>query len=437
MLRFIDRFLTLPFYLIFGLFLFIYSVFKKKTLSSGEKKISLFLASGSPYRYPKDKINDLTTKLIWNKGFRSQLLHPGYALTCALYLGQKNEVYKLCPGIIVVSIKKIQTTRFRRVGAALDSIRLFLVILEMHKKKKFYSLETFLPGDRLLLSSFISKFLRLPLVVQCQGDYDLSSFDENLEKETNMKMVLRLMNKAVFSFVLRQATLVLGYSDHCASFLICNGAAPHKVRRCRVYSFIEDFDAMEVIQKESLPFFPKRGPVLFLWGRLAPEKKFYFALEALKKILAEHQDIQLLIAGDGPLLNDFLAQTQNFKNRITLLGHVPRNHIKSYIMHATANIVPLGGHAVIEAGMCKKPVVGFNWEWHGEVITHGKSGILVDYPNLDDLKTSIIYLLENLTKAVEMGQNFHARVVDLFNYDAVHSRHVKIWDEFHLSQARS
>ena len=391
----------------------------------------LFICSGSPYRYPIEHINDHSLRESWRKGFRSQLLHPlFFDRSYALYLGERNEIYKLCSGVIVVVIKKSNFKFFPKLSSFINSIKIFMKSRQLHKRLKFTAVETYLPGSRLLTTRFISKRLSIPMVVQCQGDFDLSSFEDSNVRDSIKKFIGRHLQKFIFSLAFQQADLVLAYSDHCASFSICNGASPDKVRRLRIHSFLEHFEHTPLMDQTAIKGLDSSSPMVFLWCRLAPENKLNYSLEAMKLLLEKRPDVRFLIAGDGVMRNELESRYLDLKEKIVFLGHINRDILKSYIHFSDVCLAPIAGHSLVEAGVCKKAVVAFNWEWHTEAITHMQSGLLVDYPNINKFSESILYLLDNKEHALSMGDKLYKRVKFLFNEERVCKREAEIWDEF-------
>lgn len=388
----------------------------------------LFVCEGAPYHYQASKENDETAKKIWEKGFRSQLSHPGFEKTYALFEGEKNECYKLASDIIAIVIRKITIPLFPGLSECINIFRIITLGNKLSRKKNISHVETFNPGKFTAL--YIKSTTGLPVVIQCQGDYDLSSFRESEQKESWLSFLKRQRQKFLFSITFRYADLVLGYNDHCASFAICNGAAPAKVRRCRIHSFIEDFEAYPIVPRTEIPKFPSQGKIVLLWCRLAEEKKLYHTLEAMKIALSNHPGLTLVIAGDGPLKNKIERQMEPYQDNVVFLGNLDRPTLKSCINHADIALVPLAGHSMIEAAMCEKPVVCYNWEWHTEMITHGQSGILIDYPNNNDMSEAIGYLLSNPEIASSMGRKLKTRALTLFKEQNVAAREYKIWQEF-------
>jgi len=425
----IDRILLVSFKIFFHITSHFFS--SKQYESSGDKKSrkKIFIASGSPYRYPKEKEEDLLFKERWNKGFQSQLLHESFDFVYTIYIGDRQEIYKLCPRVICIVLKRCQIPYFRRLSSFINEQKIIFCGHHIHKTRKICAVETFFPGDRLVSSYYLSKVSNLALIAQCQGDYDLASYHDSLEEKTFRQIINTIIDKFVFHIFLKQASLVLGYNDHCASFAICNGAHPKKVRRLRIRSFLEDFQKLNCVESSELKNRPHKKKI-FLWSRFAPEKKLNFACRSVTNILKQHKDVHFYIAGSGSLDRALKSQMHEVQNQVTFLGDIERALIKTYILNSEVNLVPLGGHALLEAGLCKKPVVAFNWEWHTEVITHMESSILVEYPNTHKFEEAILYLMENPEESNKMGEQLFKRVVSLFDEDLVSKREKHVFQEF-------
>lgn len=410
----------------------LYYFYKKKHNIHERNKLKkkIFIASGSPFKYPEDKRGDFLFKERWNNGFRTQILHESFNLSYTIYIGDKFQIYKLCPNIVCIVLKRKKIPLLRRVSKFINDLNIFICANNLYKSRDIFAIETFFPGDSLAVTYHISKALDLPLIAACQGDYDLASFNDSLEEKTIRQIINTIFNKFFFHIFFKQSSLVLGYNDHCASFTICNGAHPKKVRRLRIRPFINDFQKLENIDIPDFGLLNHKKKI-FLWSRFSPEKKLYFALDAVKRILKNNENIHFFVAGYGSLDRDLIAHMNDVQDQITFLGNLDRVSIKTYISNVDVNLVPLGGHALIEAGLCKKSVVAFNWEWHTEAITHMKSGILVDYPNIDDLERAILYLLNKPDKSKEMGENLYNRITYLFNEENLIEREKEIFQEFH------
>ncbi|MFN0205239.1 MAG: glycosyltransferase [Planctomycetota bacterium] len=105
------------------------------------------------------------------------------------------------------------------------------------------------------------------------------------------------------------------------------------------------------------------GRVLFGVGRLVQSKGWHLAIEALAKLLPAFPDLQLVIAGGGPDLGEFVELSKRLRvhERVRFLGDVAHANIPELLWSAHRFVFPSfrEGHpnAVVEAVAAGVPVV--------------------------------------------------------------------------------
>ena len=415
----------------FFFFLFISRILKKNEPKRHEKKKILLVFSGKPHKFPQDKASDNNFKKCWDKYIALTYLHSdSFDRSYILAFGEKNECYRLASNIVFVVLKKTSIDKFKRVGSTIDFIRELYLSYTLNKKIDFTIIENYVPGDAILLSVFIKKLIKKPLFAAVAGDADLSSFDEDPNKETLKTFIRRQINKLITSIGFRHADIVLAFSPHVSAFAICNGASPHKVRKLRVHSYNENYEAYNIAPKNQLKGYPQENQVVFYGGRLSPEKKHFYAFEAIKQVFDERPNTKLVIAGDGPLKELVQKQLKNYIDNVIFFDYVEPLTLKGYMYYSDVCLVPLGGYALVEAALCKKPVVAFNWEWHEDLITNHESGYLIDYPNIEDFKEAVLELLDNPKKGKAMGEILYKNTKKLIDNPHEKLREKKIWEDF-------
>ena len=100
-------------------------------------------------------------------------MHEAFDLAYAIYIGNKHEIYKICPRVICVVLKKIHIPHFIRLSNFIDEIKVIFCGRNIYKTRNCCAVKTFFPGDGLVTSYYLNKISNLPIIVQCQGDYDL------------------------------------------------------------------------------------------------------------------------------------------------------------------------------------------------------------------------------------------------------------------------
>jgi glycosyltransferase involved in cell wall biosynthesis len=157
-----------------------------------------------------------------------------------------------------------------------------------------------------------------------------------------------------------------------------------------------------------LPAAKLDAKVLIAAGRLVPQKGFDLLLDAFHRVAAEHPDWQLWIFGGGRRRDALTAQ-------IARLGLTGRAHLKPTAMHldeqlAAASIFVLSSRfeglpmVLLEAMTAGLPVVAFDCPTGpAQVITHGRSGLLVPAQDVGGLAAAIGELIEDPTRRRAMG----------------------------------
>ena len=142
------------------------------------------------------------------------------------------------------------------------------------------------------------------------------------------------------------------------------------------------------------------GYFLFI-GRLDQTKGINILIEAGKNL----PQIKFIIVGDGKLRDKFKSIIN-----IEYVGQLNRNDMFFKIKNSAALIFPsiwyeTFGLSVVEAFACGKPVISSNIGVMAEIIEHGKTGLLFESGNANDLIEKILWAKNNLEKMSEMGLN--------------------------------
>lgn len=167
------------------------------------------------------------------------------------------------------------------------------------------------------------------------------------------------------------------------------------------------------------------GYVLYL-GRLVKEK----GIETLLKAHANSSmKWRLVVAGTGPLLD--VLKTQY--NPSIFVGYVTDEPLKALIDKASLIVVPSEIYencpmSVLEAMAYGKPVVGSNMGGTAELVEDGKTGLLFDVGNVDDLKLKLDQLMASEELRQQMGSAGRKRVVDNFSLEKHNVGLMNIYD---------
>jgi phosphatidylinositol alpha-1,6-mannosyltransferase len=127
-------------------------------------------------------------------------------------------------------------------------------------------------------------------------------------------------------------------------------------------------------------------------------------------VAREHQNVDLLISGDGPdrSLLEELAKSFALAERVKFLGIVSRAELwrlyKGALLFAMPSRMPEGlGLTFLEAMASGLAVVGTRSGGTPEIVKEGVTGLLVEHNQPDELSSAISTLIKDRGRAVAMG----------------------------------
>ncbi|MGH2973226.1 MAG: glycosyltransferase family 4 protein [Gaiellaceae bacterium] len=160
------------------------------------------------------------------------------------------------------------------------------------------------------------------------------------------------------------------------------------------------------------------APRLLCVGRLIPIKGHIVLLRAFAAARKELPDLQLEIAGRGPLEPALraLARELGIGDAVRFLGHV--TPIQGAIENATIVVVPSMGEGfgmvALEAMERARPVIAASIGGLGEIVRDGVTGVLVPPGEAEPLADAIVRVASDPDLARTMGEAGRARALSRF-----------------------
>ena len=144
-----------------------------------------------------------------------------------------------------------------------------------------------------------------------------------------------------------------------------------------------------------------RAPTVIYLGRLKKYKSIDHLLVGFSLILDKIPEARLVIVGDGDYkgyLMDF-AQKLNLKNRVEFTGYVDKHEKVKRLQKSWVAVYPSlkegWGLTNIEANACGTPVIASNVPGLKDSVIGGKTGLLFEYGNVQELSQCIIKILSD------------------------------------------
>jgi glycogen synthase len=184
---------------------------------------------------------------------------------------------------------------------------------------------------------------------------------------------------------------------------------------------------------------PPGPPVLFCSGRIVRDKGLDIAIDALVEVTRHHPDVRLVVAGDGPALNELVARSASvgLADHIDFPGWVPPERVPSFLGRASAVLIPSRlegfGLVALEAALSARPAVATRVGGLPEAVLDGETGILVAPDDPTAMADAVLRLLADPGAARRLGQAARRRASALFNS----RRHADEWDALYKRVAFS
>ncbi len=153
-------------------------------------------------------------------------------------------------------------------------------------------------------------------------------------------------------------------------------------------------------------------------GRIIKEKGILNLLDAFVDLRKKYSNIELYVAGDGPLLDGL--KNKYTDSSIHFLGKLNYEEVMNLCvktdMFVHPSMYPEGlPTSILEAGVMKCAVIATDRGGTKEVINNNNVGLIVE-ENVDDLIKKMNYLLENKDKMNELKENIHRRIIQKFTW---------------------
>lgn len=162
-------------------------------------------------------------------------------------------------------------------------------------------------------------------------------------------------------------------------------------------------------------------------GRFVDKKAHYYTILAFDQVLQAHPDARLVIAGEGPLFNVCanLVRYLNIEHAVSLPGVITPDDFSDYLRVARAyvqhSITTLNGDmegtpvSVLEASAAGLPVISTRHAGIPDVILDGETGLLVNEHDVEGMAAYMLFVLENVEKAKQIGRKGKQRIKKYFS----------------------
>jgi glycosyltransferase involved in cell wall biosynthesis len=173
-----------------------------------------------------------------------------------------------------------------------------------------------------------------------------------------------------------------------------------------VVNYCVDHNIFRQTGVEKLP-----EPAIGYLGRLKKYKSVEHLLHATKIVREKIPNIKWFIVGDGDNKQNLenLTKELGITDNVIFTGFVSEEDKIEYLqkMHFIVNTSSKEGWGltVVEANACNRTVIAADVQGLRDSVINGKTGLLYEYGNIEELAEKIIFLFSNPNKITELEKN--------------------------------
>lgn len=255
------------------------------------------------------------------------------------------------------------------------------------------------------VAAIIGKLLKIPVVVTAHaGDvFPLNNF------------VFRMLSK----FSINSASAITVNSAFTKSAVAkISGLPGIKVIPMgvdmKMFSSASSFAAAAIRKKFGIT--GKSGKMVLFVGRLAEKKGVTYLIAAMKDVVKRFPGCKLVVVGEGPEKAFLVRQSQQLglSSAVAFAGSVPNNELPAFYRAADVFVLPSIvdskgdteglGVVLLEAIAAGTPVVASRVGGIPDIVVNGKTGLLVEQKNHEELAAAI----KSLFAGSELGKKLSA-----------------------------
>ncbi|MGB5529937.1 MAG: glycosyltransferase family 4 protein [Ignavibacteriaceae bacterium] len=234
-----------------------------------------------------------------------------------------------------------------------------------------------------------------------------------------------------FKSVSYKSDKIISVSQSITSYLINK----YKVKSKKIITLLNPAEQFPLRDSEfnntlrtELAILPSQKVLLFI-GRINEEKGCNTLLKSFSLLSKIRNDLVLIMSGK---IEGSSSYIKSFINNISVKFVPPSKN--NCDLYSIADIIILPSRkdsfpfVMIESGTFKKPFIGGNTGGIAEFIEDSKNGLLVEPDNVQQLTEKIIYLLDNPEIGKTLGNNLHAKVNRLCDFNNYFTQVENIYD---------
>jgi glycosyltransferase involved in cell wall biosynthesis len=270
-----------------------------------------------------------------------------------------------------------------------------LDILEWADRQQFDAIHVSTPGPMGLCGWVVSQMLRVPLLTTYHTDFpqyvDRLSGDHRVTRGTVEYM----------KWFYAQAATVFSRSNAYQFNLRDLNVPESKLRT--IVAGVDQSRFRPIPRSANLP--GDRNKRLLYCGRVSVEKNLPLLTEIFRRIVAVHNDVSLIVAGDGPYRETMQNELRHLPAHF--LGACDDAKLRELYSGCDLLVFPSRtdtlGQVVMESQACGLPAIVTNEGGPKEIIEHNSTGLVIGSSEPDAWREAIVLLLSDEPRRMRMS----------------------------------
>ncbi len=192
-----------------------------------------------------------------------------------------------------------------------------------------------------------------------------------------------------------------------------------------------EYKAKAEARKFLFPDAPKDTVWIGTISELHHIKGLSYAIRAVRSVLHQHKVI-FVVMGEGEERKKLeeLIKNEGLENHVKLVGFVENapKYLKAFDIFTLTSLSEALPLALLEAGSAELPVVGTNVGGIPEIITDGKSGIVVQPKDIINLTKALNFLIDNKKERALLAKNLKEQVVNNFSKEQMVKKTMAVYE---------
>ena len=277
-----------------------------------------------------------------------------------------------------------------------------------------------------LAGSLLSSFTRVPHITTVHDVVSLcgSNFWKNWAHQSDVSRINSFLGPIFEKFLFKlKLDYIHAVSESTKDDLIKFGAK----KPIRVINNAIEISEYNTIEENKFQF--------VCINRLVFYKNLEVVFRAIKKVKQKEPKIKLIIIGDGPqrIVLEKLSKKMNLEQNIEFKGFVTTKEKEGILAKSNALLFPSicegFGLVILEAFSQKKPVLVSDIRPMSDIVSHKKTGFVLNPNNEDDWAEAILELANNFEISSEMGIMGRKELEEKYNTSDMYKKIIQLYQE--------